>query len=102
MKNEFFAKFGDVTPSWLGEDGPASDIAICSRARLSRNLAGVPFPDHAAPEARKTVRADLNRRLQRLPTLASGGSFNLEELDDTQRRSLCEKMLMPHRLLADG
>lgn len=36
-----------MIPAWVSSDGPASDIALSTRARLARNIEGVPFPTHA-------------------------------------------------------
>ncbi|HUV04642.1 MAG TPA: ATP--guanido phosphotransferase [Armatimonadota bacterium] len=35
-------------PAWVSADGPASDVALSTRARLARNIEGVPFPDRAS------------------------------------------------------
>ncbi len=34
-------------PAWVSADGPESDIALSTRARLARNIEGIPFPTHA-------------------------------------------------------
>ena len=34
-------------PAWVSADGPASDVALSTRARLARNVEGIPFPDRA-------------------------------------------------------
>jgi len=36
-----------VFPAWVSADGPASDVALSTRARLARNVQGIPFPDRA-------------------------------------------------------
>lgn len=40
----------DVPPAWTQADGPESDIVVSTRARLARNLSGIPFPGRAATE----------------------------------------------------
>lgn len=39
-----------MIPAWAREDGPANDVVLSTRARLARNIAGVPFP-HKAQDA---------------------------------------------------
>lgn len=51
----------DVPPAWTGADGPESDVVVSTRARLARNLAGVPFPGRAAGEDLENV-AELVRK----------------------------------------
>lgn len=40
----------NAAPHWLSPDAPASEVVLSSRARLMRNLAGLPFP-HACTRA---------------------------------------------------
>ena len=41
--------------SFLADSGPEEDIALSSRIRLARNLAGRPFPAAASLESRQEV-----------------------------------------------
>ena len=36
-----------VTPAWTSADGPSSDVALSTRARLARNIEGIVFPTQA-------------------------------------------------------
>ena len=47
-----------VTPAWVNADGPANDVALSTRARLARNVKGIPFPTVARPADLRRV-ADL-------------------------------------------
>ncbi|MBV9852328.1 MAG: hypothetical protein JO250_21910 [Armatimonadetes bacterium] len=46
---------GPALPAWAGEVGWGSDVVLSTRARLARNLAGLPFPGHAGEDDLKTV-----------------------------------------------
>ncbi len=72
-----------------------ADIAISSRIRLARNLAGFPFPGAAAPEVRERLRDTIlrackSRRLR---------SFAVPELDAVEREVLLERHLASKDLL---
>jgi len=34
-------------PAWVGTSGPAEDVVLSTRARLARNVEGIPFPSRA-------------------------------------------------------
>ena len=36
-----------VVPAWVSADGPGTDVALSTRARLARNIEGRPFPGRA-------------------------------------------------------
>lgn len=52
------AQYSLVVPKWATDDGPANDVAISTRARLARNVEGIPFPVCAQEADLKRV-ADL-------------------------------------------
>jgi protein arginine kinase len=75
----------DVPPAWTGAEGPESDVAVSTRARLARNLSGVAFPGRAAPEDLENV-AELARRASdrlrsRWPGLQTVDVAGVEEED---------------------
>ncbi|MBM4130328.1 hypothetical protein FJ250_04785 [bacterium] len=86
--------------AWLAGDGPHGDIVVATRARLARNLAGLPFPHRASAAALATVAADLDRHLQRLPQFAQGWRFELGACSGRERPLLREKLLTGSELLA--
>ena len=56
-------KLADLTKGageWLRGAGPMHDVVISSRARLARNLSGMPFLPKCSPEQR----LELERRLR--------------------------------------
>jgi len=101
MKQKFRG-FSEQVPGWLGDNGEGADIAICTRARLSRNLTGVHFPHSVGDVELVAVRQGLFDRLGKLPTLASSRSFALEELEQIERRVVYEKLFVPYRLVGDS
>lgn len=44
-----------IMPAWVRAEGPASDVAISTRARLARNIEGLPFPCRARDADLKRV-----------------------------------------------
>ncbi len=86
---------------WLGGEGPHANIAISTRVRLARNLAGRKFPTHPDQSERREVMDAIRRALDSLP---DGGQFTWCELDGQvplERRLLMERHLIS-RELADG
>lgn len=52
------AQYSLIIPKWATDDGPANDVALSTRARLARNVEGIPFPVCAQEADLKRV-ADL-------------------------------------------
>jgi protein arginine kinase len=90
-----------VDAVWLDGSGPHADIVIATRARLSRNLAGLPFPHRAGAAELATIASDLGRQLRRLPGLADGWSIEVGACEPRSRQLLREKMLAGPDLLAN-
>lgn len=57
------ARFGK-SPAWTGASGPDRDVALSARARLARNLAGVPFPHRASEEELRQVAQSVRRAVR--------------------------------------
>ncbi len=51
-KNKYFS----VHPQWASEKGPGYPVILASRARLARNIEGIPFPPAADEEDLERVR----------------------------------------------
>ena len=83
--SDFFADFATRDPEWLAEAGPASDIALSTRARLARNLPTFPFPHQASPVELEIILGDLMRRLGCLPALGDGWDVGFATLRSVQR-----------------
>jgi protein arginine kinase len=97
--SDFFTDFAARDPAWLDGNGPHSDIAISTRARLARNLATVPFPHHATDLELGTTLSDLSRRVGRLSVFADGWNLGFAGLAVGQRRALQEKLLATSELV---
>lgn len=98
-------KKGDKSPefrpgAWLLGTGPDADIAICTRARLARNLQGFHFsPCQPEPEARELFDFVCNRIGQ--PGLPEAlGVVDLDTIDELERTVLVERHLISRELAA--
>lgn len=81
---------------WLRGDGPESDIVMCSRIRLARNLADFPFSGRASrgekADVEKAVRAAMDRAGLKL------AYYSLQEVDQLDRQMLVERQLISREL----
>jgi len=103
-------KFSDseipVLPAWAGETGWDSDIVLSTRARLARNLAGIPFPGRASEAdlklaakqviavARKREKGQVGLRAVEISRLAA---TDKAALVDSHLISVPHAMAGPHR-----
>ena len=79
---------------------PDEDIAISSRIRLARNLAGTPFPANASPEWRAEIRDKILGSLNcRNLEGKNCRYFNMEELDEMEKEILLERHLASRELI---
>lgn len=97
--SNFPEKFITAPVGWLSESGPDSDIALFTRARLARNLAGFSFPHHATDSELRAINKDMSRRLNRLSAFVDCWDFDFESLESGERRVLQEKMLASLQLV---
>lgn len=87
---------------WMDASGPESDIVVSSRARVARNMAGLPFPHLLSePDARQVIHSvrlavengDLKRSFGKLEIT------EMSELTPVERQILVEKHLISPDLL---
>lgn len=96
---------GDKPPdfhagAWLAGTGPENDIAVCTRARLARNLRGFPFSP-CLDDARATELYDLVvERLERPGMPEKLNILGLESVDELERSVLVERHLISRDLVA--
>lgn len=91
-KNEFHAG------AWLSGSGPESDIAICTRVRLARNLQGYRFSPRLEETEARELFGFVSDRL-RLPGLPEQlGVVDLESTDPLEREVLVERHLISREL----
>lgn len=91
----------NINFDWLDAVGPHSGIAVSTRVRLARNLAGKKFPTHPDSGDRRAVLDEVRFAIRSTP---GGDKFQWCELDDQvqlERRLLMERHLIS-RELADG
>lgn len=81
---------------WLKGTGPESDIVICSRIRLARNLADFPFISRAS----KTDKGEIVSQVR--DSITESGSrlsyFDVEKMPELDRQFLVERHLISREL----
>ncbi len=82
--------------SFLADSGPDEDIAISSRIRLARNLAGKPFPIAATEEQLREVCEAVTRAASESGALGCPGCFRF----DPDQLSLLDREILFERRLA--
>ncbi len=87
-------QFLDLTDQWLGEDAPSSHVAVSSRVRFARNIAGFPFVPHARPEVKLRIRDAIDEGLSRSDALKTFDRVALRDLDPVDRTYLKESRLI--------
>lgn len=81
--------------SWYLEDGKDSDVAVSSRVRIARNIAGKKFVSTASDEELKDVLMTIKNS-----NIDSDLHFiNLSDLDELMQNSLVEKRVISRDLL---
>ena len=88
--------------SFLDDSEPGS-IAISTRIRLARNLAGRPFPCAATADEQQEISEQIKEAVRTSRALdfdSSHREFNIPELDMTDRRILFERRLASAEFIA--
>ncbi len=85
--------------SWLADCGPSEDIAISSRIRLARNLAGVPFPPHATATQLKEIINTVETAVGSSNDLPSFLRFNMAETGDLDKMVMFERRLISREFM---
>lgn len=78
---------------WLKGTGPESDIVMCSRIRLARNLATYPFINRANPRERADIERDFRAALEE-------GHLDLTYLDVQSMSTLDRQFLVERQLIS--
>ncbi len=97
-----------LVPAWACGSGPERDVVLASRARLSRNLAGMPFPHGASDPERRAVDqqilAAVRDELSPKPFGPRALDIAPDRLDEADRGFLAERSLvddpLPWRVIA--
>lgn len=84
----------DIPPAWTKADGPESDVVVSTRARLARNLSGIPFPGRAGDEDLEHVaelaKAAIKRLKLKWPDLQM---VDVARIDEEDRNFLVDSHL---------
>ena len=94
----------DLTKSsgeWLRGTGPESDIVMCSRIRLARNLADFPFSNRASRGEKTEIEAHFNSALAHAKLELS--YIDVNSLSNLDRQFLVERQIISRELAtSDG
>jgi protein arginine kinase len=98
MKGDF-VRWAAAPPSWI----TSFDVApvVSSRARLARNLAGLPFPHNAPASGRKQVLQQVFTAVRGAGALEKAQTLTLATFSSVERSFLIERQLMSHQHAAD-
>jgi len=96
-----FSSFIQRPALWL-KSGDQEGIAVSSRVRLARNLAGRRFPTQAQGVELQEVWALLRPLLAKVPCLQAASVFDMEALDGLKRQLLFERHLISQEHLRRG
>ncbi len=89
----------DLRPGeWLAGTGPRNDIAICTRARLARNLQGFAFAPSLEEEESERLYGYVVDRLQQPGLPEKLNVVDLDPIDDLERSMLVERHLISREL----
>ncbi|APW59984.1 protein arginine kinase [Paludisphaera borealis] len=81
---------------WLRGAGPESDIVMCSRIRLARNLADFPFTNRASRSEKAEIEAHFKSALEGAKIEA--GYFDVNGMSNLDRQFLVERQLISREL----
>lgn len=86
--------------AWLAGTGPEHDIAICTRARLARNLQGFRFTPRLTEGESRELYDFVCSRLRQPGLPEQLGIVDLETVDELERSVLVERHLISRELAA--
>ncbi len=79
---------------WLRGEGPNSNIAISTRVRLARNVAGHIYFDHADEKHRQETLETVLKAMKKSKFLKTAAFLNVKDLSEVDRLFLVERHLM--------
>jgi len=103
MKEHSFTQLFARPVPWLKPVAGKPFIVVSSRIRLARNLAGLPFPNHAGSQQRQEVWERVGNAVSRSTT--RGGGFLCGEMtafSDLEKQLLVERRLASRELVRMG
>src|SRR5271155_3790434 len=81
---------------WLRGTGPESDIVMCSRIRLARNLADFPFSNRASRSEKAEIEAHFSSALAH--TKLELSYIDVNSLNPLDRQFLVERQIISREL----
>jgi len=84
--------------AWLRGSGPESDIALCTRARLARNVQGYHFSPRLQEAEARELRDFVVDRLQKPGLPENLAVIDLDTVDELERSVLVERHLISREL----
>ncbi len=86
---------------WITDSGPEDDIAISSRIRFARNLAGEPFPIRADDDTLRRVRGEVLECIRSVSAAEAFRvcEFEVDTLSPLDRRFLLERHLISREFM---
>src|SRR5258705_3237447 len=81
---------------WLRGTGPESDIVMCSRIRLARNLADFPFTNRASRGEKSEIEANVRQSIERGRIALT--YFDVNAMHTLDRQFLVERQLISREL----
>ena len=91
---------GFQTGAWLRGSGPESDIALCTRVRLARNVQGYHFTPRLGEAEARELRDFMVERLQKPGLPEKLAIIDLDSMDELERAVLVERHLISRELAA--
>jgi protein arginine kinase len=79
---------------WYNLSGPANDVVISSRIRLTRNLSNHRFTSTLDDEGRKRVVTEVIRAFEELPERERFSMVNPDSLTDEDRELVCDRNIL--------
>lgn len=101
-KRTLCRRLDQVRPSWEPFSCDWRQVALATRVRLARNLAGEPFPAKADADTLLRVEARLRRSLQAAPAFKGGLLLRVDEALPVEREMLVERRLISPELARGG
>lgn len=87
---------------WLRDDAPEAEVAVSSRLRIARNLAGTPFPGQLGTDGRVQLLQRLADRIAGLPLWSAPSVASMADLESIERHILLERRLATPELVNSG
>ena len=101
MSGRDFLALPDYGLDWLDAGGPHADVAISSRVRLARNLAGGRYAARATGEDREAVLATVSAAVRDSTMRAGAHLLRLDRLPRRTQRLLLERRLVSAELVGE-